>query len=86
MEIGYWIAISEVGHGYMTEAVRAVTEMAFSIMCARRVQIRADAANTRSRRVAELAGYELEGILKNYRAGRTGQLFNDCMYAKVNAE
>jgi ribosomal-protein-serine acetyltransferase len=83
-EIGYWLSTREVGHGYMTEALRAVTEMGFNSISARRIQIRADEDNHRSRRVAERAGYALEGILKNYNADSTGRLFNDCMYAKIN--
>lgn len=64
-EIGYWLATSEVGHGHMTEAVRAVTQMAFDDFKARRIEIRVDAKNNRSRRVAERAGYLLEGIQIN---------------------
>ncbi len=80
-EIGYWLVTAEVGRGYMTEALMSVTEMAFTDMGARRIQIRADAENARSRRVAERAGYELEGILKNHGADGNGRLFNDCIYA-----
>jgi RimJ/RimL family protein N-acetyltransferase len=35
-EIGYWCASNKVGHGYITEAVLAMTEFAWSRSCASR--------------------------------------------------
>ena len=79
-EIGFWLATSDMGRGLMTEAVNAVTRMAFDAFQARRVEIRTDATNHRSRKVAERAGYLLEGILKN--ECRTNiQLCDTCIYA-----
>jgi RimJ/RimL family protein N-acetyltransferase len=64
-EIGYWLRTSQCGHGFMTEAVHAITGFAFDVLRARRVEIRADARNVRSWRVAERCGFELEGTLRN---------------------
>jgi ribosomal-protein-serine acetyltransferase len=79
-EIGYWLATPEVGHGYMTEALLAVTQMTFHAFGARRIEIHTDALNLRSRRVAERAGYLLEGVLKH--ECRTNEELRDtCIYA-----
>src|SRR5688500_2910576 len=39
-EIGYWLRTSHTGHGYMTEAVRALTELAIDQLKMQRVEIR----------------------------------------------
>ena len=62
-EIGYWLRTTLIGKGYMTEAVVALTKMAKETLKANRIEIRCDERNVRSRRVAERAGYRLEGIL-----------------------
>jgi RimJ/RimL family protein N-acetyltransferase len=80
-EIGYWLATSHTGHGYMTEAVVALTKMTFEAMTARRIEIRTDEKNSRSRRVAERSGYLLEGIMKNDCRDVTGALRDTCVYA-----
>jgi RimJ/RimL family protein N-acetyltransferase len=60
-EIGYWMRLSAVGHGYVTEAVRVLTRFAFEELGANRVQIRMDVRNTRSRAVPERLGFVYEG-------------------------
>jgi ribosomal-protein-serine acetyltransferase len=67
----------------MTEAVRAVTKMTFNDFKARRIEIRVDAKNHRSRRVAERAGYLLEGIQINALREKDDQLHDMCMYAST---
>lgn len=62
-EIGYWIDTRHSGKGYMTEAVRGITEFAFRELAARRVFIHCDRLNVRSRAVAERSGFKLEGTL-----------------------
>lgn len=51
-EIGYWCATNKVGHGYITEAILALTKFAWSLGLVR-VEILCDAKNLRSRAVAE---------------------------------
>ena len=63
-EIGYWCRTSMQGNGYVTEVVRELTSAAFRDMAAKRVEIRCDSRNQRSRRVAERVGYRLEAILR----------------------
>jgi len=64
-EIGYWLRTSAVGRGYVSECVRALTRLAFEDLAARRVVIKCNADNARSRRVAERVGYVLEGTLRD---------------------
>src|SRR5947209_2340919 len=47
-EIGYWLRVSACGRGYMTEAVRLLTDYAFNSLKANRVEIRCDERNVRS--------------------------------------
>jgi RimJ/RimL family protein N-acetyltransferase len=68
-EIGYWCRTRFAGHGYITEAVRGIGAFAFEHLGARRVEIRCDSLNRRSVRVAERAGYRLEGELRNAEVG-----------------
>lgn len=63
-EIGYWCRTSMQGKGYVTEVVRELTSAAFCDMAAKRVEIRCDSRNQRSRRVAERTGYHLEAMLR----------------------
>jgi ribosomal-protein-serine acetyltransferase len=62
--IGYWIAESCQGRGIVTQAVRALTDHAFSIWQLNRVEIRAAIGNERSRAVATRLGFNVEGILR----------------------
>lgn len=63
-EIGYWLRKTAEGHGYMREAVQALTRMAFDVLQANRVEISMDPRNIRSRNVAERLGFVLEGTFR----------------------
>jgi RimJ/RimL family protein N-acetyltransferase len=82
-EIGYWIRASAEGQGYVSEAVMALTRMAFEQLRARRVEIRMDDVNQRSRAVAERCGFELEGILRHDSLTPAGEPRNTCVYARL---
>ena len=84
-EIGYWLRTPYCGKGYMNEAVRAVERICFEVFKAERIEIRCDARNERSRRVAERAGYTLEGILHRDDRAPAGELRDTCVYAKVSS-
>ncbi len=79
--IGYWCRSGCQGQGYVTETVRALTKIAFEIMGANRIEIRCDERNVRSRRVAERAGYRLEGTLKNDMVAPGGELRHTLIFA-----
>ncbi len=85
-EIGYWVRTPYAAQGFVTETVRALTEFAFSQLHARRVEIRMDEQNGRSRRVAERAGFDLEGVLKNDCREVGNHLRNTCVYAIARGE
>ncbi|MBS4173348.1 GNAT family N-acetyltransferase [Bacillus sp. FJAT-49736] len=64
-EIGYWIDTRYAKNGYITEAMKGLTQFAFNILKAERMEIRCDTENINSRNVALRLGYTLEGILRN---------------------
>lgn len=83
-EIGYWIDSRHSGKGYMTEAVEGITEFAFRELKARRVTIRCDTLNNKSRAIPERLGFTLEGILRNEDTSVDGGTLRDtCIFAKV---
>jgi ribosomal-protein-serine acetyltransferase len=82
-EIGYWIRTSCARQGYATEATLALARMARSALGAVRIEITSDARNAASRRVAEKAGFELEGIRLRSRRDVSGEVADSCMYARV---
>jgi RimJ/RimL family protein N-acetyltransferase len=80
-EVGYWCRTRFTGNGYITEAVRAITSFAFDTLGARRVEIRCDPRNLKSARVAERAGFALEGTLRNNELGTDGTPRDTMIYA-----
>ncbi len=82
-EIGYWIRTSETGKGYITEAVNALTVYGFGELKADRIFIRCDDRNPASARVAEKAGYQLEGIMRNDSLANDGSLRSTRLYARI---
>lgn len=82
-EIGYWLRASAQGQGFMSEAVAALSRMAFEQLRARRVEIRMDETNLASRAVAERCGFELEGILRCDSLSPQGEPRNTCVYARL---
>ena len=64
-EIGYWCHTAYEGRGYVSEAVRALTQLAYQRFRARRVELRVSDANEKSWRVAERCGFVLERICRD---------------------
>jgi RimJ/RimL family protein N-acetyltransferase len=65
-DIGYWARGDVRGRGYVTRAVRLAAAWAFDAGC-ERLQLRADAENVASQRVAERAGFVREGVQRSAR-------------------
>jgi RimJ/RimL family protein N-acetyltransferase len=63
-EVGYWLRNDARGRGLTTCALVLVTRIALEEGAAR-VQLRAAIGNDASRRVAEKAGFRLEGVLRS---------------------
>lgn len=85
-EIGYWTRVSEQGRGYITEAVRLLTDFAFDHLAANRVFIRCNARNTRSAAVAERLGFVREALLRNERRALDGGLRDTLVYALIPSD
>jgi RimJ/RimL family protein N-acetyltransferase len=59
-----------------------LTEYAFQHIRAVRVELITDEENVASCRVAERAGFVLEGVLRNERRAPDASLRNTCVYAR----
>ena len=84
-EIGYWCRTAQQGQGYVTEAVRALTLFAFDTLKARRVEVRMDDGNVGSWKVAERAGFRLEGTLRSDSLNPLGEPRDTRIYALTAA-
>jgi [ribosomal protein S5]-alanine N-acetyltransferase len=62
--LGYCLADAAWGHGYATEAARALLQWGFDTLDLNRVQAEADTRNAASARVLEKLGFVLEGTLR----------------------
>lgn len=84
-EVGYWSRTGYGGKGLITEGVRALSDYALRELGASRVFLTCDDQNIRSWRLAERAGFRLEGTMVNERLNLHGQLRNTCVYARTAA-
>jgi RimJ/RimL family protein N-acetyltransferase len=82
-EIGYWLRTSAVGHGYMTEATRLVTDFAFDHLNAQRVMIQCDIANARSAAVPRRLGFTQEGIKRRDYALPDGRISDTLVFSMI---
>ncbi len=85
-EIGYWCRTRFAGQGYITEAVRGISDFAFDVLDANRLEIRCDSLNHRSVKVAKRAGFHLEGELRNAEVGPDGSLRNILVFSMIPEE
>lgn len=82
LEIGYWIDTQHSGKGYMVEAIEELTRYAVEDLGMKRVEIRTEAENLKSRAIPEKIGFRLEGILVNEDLSVDGERWTDtCIYA-----
>jgi RimJ/RimL family protein N-acetyltransferase len=84
-EVGYWVRTSRARNGFITEAVLALTNFAFSHLHAARVELITDEENSAARKLAERCDFTLEGTLRNERRAPDGTLRNTCVYARLSA-
>jgi RimJ/RimL family protein N-acetyltransferase len=85
VEVGYIFSRHHGGRGYATEAVRALLDLAFGELGARRVVARVDDRNTASRRLLERLGLRLEAhLLEN--EWYKGELTSETDYAVLARE
>ena len=62
-EIGYALARAHWGHGYVTEALRAMLDHGFDTLGLNRIEADVDPRNTGSARVLEKLGFQKEGYM-----------------------
>jgi RimJ/RimL family protein N-acetyltransferase len=82
-EIGYWRRAGQQGRGIVTEAVRALAQMAFDRLAARRIEIRMDDTNLASRGVAERAGFVFEALLRDEGVTPQGEPRDTRVYVRL---
>jgi ribosomal-protein-serine acetyltransferase len=63
-ELGYWLAESATGQGFMTQAVRLCLGFAFGELGIHRVRCAAATENTRSLGVIRRLGFRFEGVAR----------------------
>jgi RimJ/RimL family protein N-acetyltransferase len=81
-EVGYWVAGDARGRGVATTATRLLADFGFETLGLRRMELNAAVENTASRRVAEKAGFELEGVRRAWRL--VGGVPTDhCIYSRI---
>ena len=64
--LGYWMGKPYWGHGYTSEAARAVVDYGFNMLTLHRIEATCMPHNVGSSRVMEKAGMTFEGILRDY--------------------
>ena len=82
-EVGYWLRSDKVGNGYMSEALRAVTDLARERLKMVRITLQCDERNLRSAAVAERCGFQREGLLRCDGRDPSGALRSTYLFAKV---
>lgn len=85
LEIGYIFAPATGGRGYATEAVRAMVDLAFGPIGARRIVARVDTRNRSSSALLERLGFRLEAhLIEN--EWIKGELTSELDYALLSRE
>lgn len=82
-EIGYWLGEAMWGRGIVTEALRLMTEHAFSQSHVLRMFALPFADNAGSVRVLEKVGYTREGLLRSSSV-KFGVIKDQLIYARIN--
>lgn len=86
METGYWIRPDAEGKGYVTEAVRLITTLAFDCLRAERVTIMCGARNLRSAAVPRRVGFIHEATLRCERRNTNGELRDSELFALTRSD
>lgn len=76
-ELGYWVGVPYWGHGYATEAARALLALAFDTLGLHRVQAHHMPRNPASGRILRKLGMRREGLLRE--VFRKGDVFEDAV-------
>lgn len=83
-EIGYWLNPKHSGHGFMAEALQAISDSFFD-MGVKRIQMAINPDNISSWKTAEKCGFEREGIMRSRWNNSILKKREDmALYAKIN--
>ena len=85
-EIGYWINIEHVRHGYATEAVSALIKIGFTIENLKRIEIRCDPANTISQKIPKALGFSNTTTLINDNIDESGKPRNTMIWSLLRSD
>jgi RimJ/RimL family protein N-acetyltransferase len=85
-ELGYWIAPAARGRGLAVRAARAACRWAFTDLGLHRVQLFHAVENTASARVAEKAGFTLEGRLRQSHRYGDGVRHDELLWARLRTD
>ncbi len=85
-ELGMWIRSSEAHRGIGTETLRALIEWGFTEWPWNRLSWRCDSKNLASIRVAEKAGMQREGVLREHLRNPAGEVRNTVCHAILKEE
>lgn len=77
-DVGFWAVPTARGSGVVTDAVAAMCRWAFATLGTERIEWYAEVGNWASRRVAEKAGFAVEGVQRAGLPGRTGRVDGWC--------
>lgn len=77
--MGWWLRSGATGHGYATEAIKALAGIAFALGV-ERLEARTDPDNAPSRALAERAGFTLEEIRDDAYDRPDGVRRPECVY------
>ena len=86
VEIGYFTDVGHQGQGYAAEAVRRVSRFLFDEAGVHKICLICDAGNDASIRVAERAGFALEGVLRQHALNKDGTRPDRCFYARLRSD
>jgi RimJ/RimL family protein N-acetyltransferase len=82
-EVGYWGYTKFAGRGLITEGVSALSDYALERLGASRVFLTTDDRNVASWKLAERAGFQLEGVLRRDRGDLAGRLRDTRVYSRI---
>ena len=80
-EIGYWLVKEARNKGVGTASVELLTDFGLMTMGFRRIDALVDNRNEASKRLLENAGYQFEGLLKNYVTRPDGSQIDMAIFA-----
>ena len=83
--LGYWVGAKYARQGFMSEAIRAVTHHAFTVLDLSRIEAGCLPENIASRGCLEKCGFKYEGVAQSY-LQIDGRWRNHVLYANLRAD